>query len=453
MNTATSVSRRDLLVGVASGAVRAPRTPPNILFIMPDQWRGCDLGLAGNREVRTPNLDRLAQESVYFRNMTANTPVCTPARGILLSGRYAHRVGTPVNDIPLPGETTSIAEILAQAGYYTGFVGKWHLEGGKRMPGFIPPGARRQGFQFWAANECSHDYFKQQYFRDDPTPIPMKGYDAFTWTDLALEFLDRARERRRPFCLYVQHPSPHDPYWVPPGYEGIYAPEHLTMRKNWRPGVKHSGSPKDIAAYYAAITCLDSEVGRLLKRVEQNGFRDNTIVLFASDHGDMLGSQGTLRKQKPWEESVIVPGLLRWPAGVGRSFTSDAVVSHVDVVPTLLGLCGVKPPVAMDGYNYAPYLHGGRLRTPEYAHLAIHTRTENNEFAPWRGLRTRRYKYARFQDKPWLLYDLERDPYELENLVSSPSTARLVAQFDREITAHMQRTGDRWDEMQHRPYT
>jgi arylsulfatase A-like enzyme len=447
------MKRRDFLMGAAGAAQSSPRTPPNILFIMPDQWRGCDMGVAGNREVRTPNLDRLSGESVYFRNMTANTPVCTPARGILLTGRYAHRVGTPVNDIPMPNEATTIAEILGPAGYHTGFVGKWHLEGGKRRPGFIPPGPRRQGFQFWAANECSHDYFKQHYFRDAPTPISMPGYDAFTWTDLALEFLDRARERRKPFCLYLQYPSPHDPYLVPPGFEGMYAPERLTMRKNWRPRVKHSGAPADIAAYYAAITCLDAEVGRLLKRVDESGFRDNTIVLFTSDHGDMLGSQGTMRKQKPWEESVIVPGLLRWPAGVRRAFTSDAVFSHVDVVPTLFGLCGVKPPAKMDGHDYAPYLRGARVKTPQYAHLAIHTRTENDEFAPWRGLRTRRYKYARFQDKPWVLYDLDKDPYELDNLVDRASSAHLVAQFDNEIRAFMRRTGDRWDELRHRPYT
>jgi arylsulfatase A-like enzyme len=106
----------------------------------------------------------------------------------------------------------------------------------------------------------------------------------------------------------------------------------------------------------------------------------------------------------------------------------------------------------MDGHDYAPYLRGERAKTPPYAHLAIHTRTENNEFAPWRGLRTSRYKYARFQDKPWVLYDLERDPYELDNLVDRASSASLVAQFDHEIRAFMRRTADRWDELRHRPY-
>jgi len=193
-------------------------------------------------------------------------------------------------------------------------------------------------------------------------------------------------------------------------------------------------------------------VGRLLKRIDELGCRDNTIVLFTSDHGDMLGSQGAVLKRKPWEESVIVPGLLRWPAGLRRAYASDVVFSHVDVVPTLLGLCGVKSPVQMDGFNYAPYLRGARVKTPEYAHLAIHTRTENNEFAPWRGLRTRRYKYARFQDKPWVLYDLERDPDEMEHLAASPAYANLAARFDGMIEAHMRQTADRWIEMRDRPY-
>ena len=149
-----------------------------------------DLGSMGNRQVRTPNLDRLAREGVQFRNTVANTPVCTPARGTLLTGKYPHSCGVPVNDIPLPAGEQTIAKILGARGYYTGFIGKWHLEGGKRLPGFVPPGPRREGFEYWAANICSHDYFHQQYFRDDPEPIKIEGYDAPGWTDLGIEFLE-----------------------------------------------------------------------------------------------------------------------------------------------------------------------------------------------------------------------------------------------------------------------
>ncbi|MGH9661172.1 MAG: sulfatase family protein, partial [Bryobacteraceae bacterium] len=156
----------------------------------------------------------------------------------------------------------------------------------------------------------------------------------------------------------------------------------------------------------------------------------------------------TFLKRKPWEESVRVPGILRWPAGFRGGWKSDAPFSHVDVVPTLLGLAGAGR--RLSGFDYSNLLRGRNRRTPEYAHLAIHTRTELNEFGPWRGVRTRRYKYARFREKPWLLHDLERDPFEMENLAAARPD--VVSRFDREIERHMRRTGDRWDELGDRPF-
>ena len=435
------MKRREFLLGMTAAAA-SPR--PSILFLMPDQWRGMDLGCAGNDQVRTPNIDRVAREGVLFRNAVANCPVCTPARSILLTGKYAHATHTAINDVPLPESEDTIAKILASNGYSTGFVGKWHLEGGKRLPGFVPPGPRRMGFQFWAANICSHDYFHQQYFRDDPTPIKMPGYDAFTWTDLALEFLNKTKS---PYCLYVQYPSPHDPYLSPPGFENMYAPEKIHMRPNWKAGAKRGGTAKEIAGYYAAMACLDQQIGRLLEKVD-----DNTIVVVTSDHGDMLGSHGTFLKRKPWEESVRVPGIVRWPAGIKGGWQSDAPFSHVDFVPTLLALCGVSPPRTMHGADYSDHLRRRTNRTPEFAHLMMHTKTELNEFDPWRGLRSRRYKYARFKDRPWLLYDLQSDAYEMTNLVDDPRHAKLMRAFDTAIERRMRATGDRWEELHDAAY-
>jgi arylsulfatase A-like enzyme len=334
---------RRVFLQSAAGSALAQRRPPNILFIMPDQWRGMDLGSMGNAQVRTPNLDQLARDGVQFRNAVANTPVCTPARGTLLTGKYPHSCGVPVNDIPLPAEEKTIAKILAERGYFTGFIGKWHLEGGKRMPGFVAPGARREGFEYWAANICSHDYFHQQYFRDDPEPIRIQGYDAIGWTELGIEFLEKARRHAKPFCLYWQPPTPHDPYIPPPGFEKLYDPEKIELRKNWKAGAKQHGTRQAIAGYYAAMACLDEQIGRLLKKLDQIGQRDNTIVFVTSDHGDMQVSQGTFLKRKPWEESVRVPGIFRWPAALEAGRQSDAPFSHVDVVPTLLELCGSHP--------------------------------------------------------------------------------------------------------------
>ncbi len=441
------MKRRDFILGTAPALAKGAADPPNILFLMPDQWRGQDLGLMGNPQVRTPNLGRLARQGVVFSNATANCPVSTPARGILLTGRYPHQNGTPVNDVPLKQDQPTIARVLAAKGYYTGFVGKWHLHGGPRMPGFVPPGEARHGFDYWAANICSHNYFNSQYFRDDPAPIPIPGYDSIAWTNLAIEFLEKAHNRKQPFCLYVQHTPPHDPYLTPPGHEKDYTTESIALRKNWKSGAKRFGTTKDIAGYYSAINFLDAEMGRILKRLDELGMSDNTIVYFLSDHGDMLGSHGTFLKRKPWEESTLVPGIIRWPRGLRAGRKSDAVFSHVDAVPTLLGMCGIEAPGEMEGFNYADYLRGKSRRTPDSTMLMIYTKTEMNEWDCWRGVRTRRYKYARFAGGPWVLYDLQKDPFEMNNLAASAGHRKLIAGFDAVIERHMDRTRDNWKEL------
>jgi arylsulfatase A-like enzyme len=433
-------------------AAAAPAALPNVLFIMPDQWRGMDLGCMGNSQVKTPNLDRLAAEGVLFTNAVANEPVCCPARAVLLTGRYPQSCGVAVNDVPLPANQLTISQILHERGYYTAFIGKWHLEGGKRLPGFVRPGSRRFGFEFWAANICDHRCFNTHYFRDDPKPLAIKGYDSIAFTDLAIGAMENAVKQRRPFFVSLQQTPPHNPYLIPPGYEGVYDPRKLQPRKNWKPGAKMLGRMDDLAGYYAAISFLDGEVGRLVKRLEELGQRDRTIVYFLSDHGDMLGSHGTFLKRKPWDESVRVPGIMRWPDGFAGGRKLDAPFSHVDAVPTLLGLAGVKPPAVMQGHDYSGYISGRTNETPEMAFIGNHSKTEAGEFDAWRGVRTRRYTYARFKQQPWVLYDNQQDPFQMKNLVEDSGQSGRIAEFDRAIQEYMRRTGDIWDELMDAPH-
>ena len=409
----------------------------------------------GNSDVQTPNIDRLASEGVLFRNFYANCPVCCPARGTLLTGKFAHNHGVAVNDAPLGDDQVTIAEILSEQGYRTGFVGKWHLEGGKRQPGFVPPGPRRQGFDFWAANICSHQYWNMHYFRDDPEPIPMPDYSATTFTDEALSFI--GQESEDPFFLSVQWGPPHNPYVAPPEYMNLYDPDGLRMRENWVDDVR-LGLRIDISGYYAAITFIDDEVGRLLDALEETGKAENTIVLLTSDHGDMLGSHGTNLKRKPWQESVQAPGVLRYPAAVESNQKTDLLASHVDVVPTLLGLAGVESEVEMDGRDLSPHLfsaeHGGQVeaQVPESVYLQSYTATERNEHEPWRGVRTERYTYARHADRPWLLYDNQADPYQRNNLAGKPEYAELEDRLKAMTTQWFESSGDDWTELHDRPY-
>ena len=162
--------------GTGQAAARGKR-PPNVLFIMPDEWRGQALRCMGNPDVQTPHLDQLASEGMLFRQTFANTPVCCPARATILTGTYTSRNGMVANDLRLKESVVTMADIYGHAGYRTGFIGKWHLDGGPRVPGFVPPGPRRHGFQYWAANECNHNYFYNWYFRDENVPIVSEKYE------------------------------------------------------------------------------------------------------------------------------------------------------------------------------------------------------------------------------------------------------------------------------------
>ncbi|MCY4188228.1 MAG: sulfatase [Bryobacterales bacterium] len=457
------MNRRSFIASAAAAgsACLAPRRPrPNILVLMPDQWRAMALGAMGNPDVRTPNMDALAENGTLLRNVTANCPVCCPARGTLLTGRFGHEHGVDVNDAPLPNGEVTIAEIARASGYRTAFAGKWHLAGGRRLPGFVEPG-RRQGFDFWAANICTHNYWDMQYFRDSPEPIQIEGYSAAAFTDEMIGFI--GQDTDTPFLAYLQWGPPHNPYVAPPEYMSMYAPESLTMRENWSGPVapragRATGARDDIAGYYAAITFLDDEVGRIAGALKASGQFENTILLITSDHGDMLGSQGTYLKRKPWAESLQVPGIVHYPAAVPAGQQLALPASHVDIVPTLLGLAGLPASGAMSGTDLSPHLlapeHGGdpTVAGPASVYAQSYTPTERDEFPAWRGVRTERYTYARNRDRAWLLYDNEADPFQLENLAGNPTQAAVQAELDDLTMDWFERTGDDWRERADLPY-
>jgi arylsulfatase A-like enzyme len=435
---------------------------PNILLILPDQMRATAMGCMGNAEVQTPHIDALAKSGILFRRTYANTPVCCPARAILMTGTYPHVNGMVANDLRLREEQVTIAEILAAAGYRTGFIGKWHLDGGPRDPGFVPPGPRRQGFAFWAAYECHHRHFLPTYFRDTPEVITVNKFEPEASCDFAVEFL-KTQPKDQPFFLTVQMGPPHDPYGAPEEYMRRYIPERITPPANWRPNsetrpaakakkggkgvvpVVPPGGLEEIAAYYAAITAVDDQVGRLMKTLGDLGLEENTIVLFTSDHGDMLGSHGLRRKRKPHDESARVPGIVRWPARIPPGQAVDTLFSHVDMAPTLLALAGLQVPSNMQGTDLSRVALGQTQDGPDAVLLQIFVPFNPDQISrPWRGIVTGRYTYARYETEPWVLFDRERDPAEMRNLVGEPEHAALQKELDDRLAALMQKDGDSW---------
>lgn len=402
---------------------------PNLVFIFADQMRGMDMGCAGNPDVKTPAMDRLASQGMRLTNTVATSPVCGPNRSILLTGLYATKTRVVANDLALSTEFPTLGNIAKANGYRTGYVGKWHLDGTPRTK-FTPPGPRRFGFDYWAAYNCTHEYFYPKYYRDEPKVIEMEGYEPVVQTDLALAFLDQ-QSNQAPFCLALSWGPPHDPYtMVPDSYRELYDPTQLTLRPNAQPDAVNRLAPKMgcrkiTACYYAAITALDDQLARIMTKLDERGLAENTIVIFTSDHGDMLWSHGWMKKQCPFEESINVPMIIRWPGQIKAGTVSDALLGTVDVLPTLLGLMKVKTDTHFDGRDISAQLLGGKGDDQAAALIANYSEMEEARaqgMCEWRGVRTLRHTYVeKTKGEPWLLFDNLNDPYQLKNLIGTDS--------------------------------
>ena len=417
---------------------------PNVVFLLTDQWRLQALGYAGNRQVQTPNIDRLAAESVNFRQAISGYSVCCPWRASFLTGQYPLTHGVIVNDVPISGAPVGLGAAFQQAGYATGYIGKWHVAGAGRSR-YIPP-ERRLGFQSFQALECSHDYNCSAYYAgDDPTPRHWRGYDVFAQTAAAQEFI-RAQAHAGPFMLVLSWGPPHNPYETAPAeYRALYTPRDIALRPNV-PAAMAARARDWLAGYYAHCSAIDKSVGDIMQTLESLGLAEDTVLVFASDHGDMLGSQGMERKQKPWEESIRVPFLLRYPREFGQEARQAAPFLNAhDIMPTLLGVCGLPIPGSVEGTDFSPALRGEAVAS-EGALLACF-----HPFGEWhrgvggreyRGIRTRRYTYCRSLQGPWLLYDNERDPYQLENLVNLAALAGIQRDLDALLQRELRAIGD-----------
>ncbi len=457
---------------LGSGPVRGGPPPPprrpNLVIFLADQMRGEAMGCDGNPDVKTPRLDRLAAGGVRFRNGFANNPVCCPARASILTGMYAQRHGLMINDLRLRESHTTIAEVLQAQGYRTAFLGKWHLDGGIREPGYVPPGPRRQGFEFWAAHECNHRHFKSHYFRDGPEPVPFERFEVEEWVDRGLEFVGTGADR--PFFLMIACGPPHSPYQAPPADRALYDPARLRVSPSWREGVR-GGSREDLAQSYGMITAMDRGIGRLLDGLEARGLTRDTIFLFTSDHGDLLGTHGLRMKRMPYEESARIPMILSSfdssaprdaqqglapgkPAGIPSGRVSDVFITHVDLMPTLLGLMGIPSPWGVQGADLSKVVRGETSDGPDSVFLQnfMIGKGDADPIPGWRAVRTASHLYARTKEGPGHLYDLAKDPYELDNLAGTPGSAKVQAELDARLARWMRETGDDWSLNPDRPY-
>lgn len=420
---------------------------PNIVFVWADQWRAAATGYAGDPNVKTPNLDRLESVSFNFTHAVSACPVCTPFRGSLMTGQRPTTNGMFLNDAHLSDNAVTIAKVLDAAGYKTGYIGKWHLNGRGRLS-YIPP-ENRQGFEYWKACECTHDYNHSIYFADaDPMRRIWPGYDAFAQTDDACGYISSDAKSGKPFALFLSWGPPHNPYGTAPEeFQKLYDPATIQLRPNVPPGLADK-TRKELAGYYAHCSALDKAIGQIWQTLKESGAEENTILVFTADHGDMLGSHGMERKQKPWDEALRVPMLWHFPARLGEAGKrSDAVLSSEDLMPTLLGLCDVKIPDSVEGLDYNRYMAGGQSPNPENAALIscpapFGEWSRKNGGREFRGLRTQRHTYVRDLNGPWLFYDDDKDPYQEHNLIGQPDAAAEQAKLDALLNDRLKKAKD-----------
>ena len=399
--------------------------------------------------MRTPHLDRLAAQSVNFTKALAGIPVCCPARACLLTGQHALTHGVFVNDVHLADDAVSMAKLFKDVGYDTAYVGKWHVDGRGRS-NFIPTESR-QGFDYWKALECTHSYNSSKYYSGDSDQALMwQGYDAIEQTkDVQAYVRNRTRDPQSdaPFLLLLSWGPPHAPYeTAPEAYQKLYDADDIELRPNVPPQMAEAAR-EWLAGYYAHCTALDDCLGALLQTLDEEGLTDDTLFVFTSDHGDMLGSQGEVKKQRPWEESIRVPFLLRWPKRFGLEGRKvDALLDTPDILPTLLSLCEIPIPQTVEGQDFSATIEGGT--DPSGGAALIYCPHPFGQFLrqdggrEYRGLRTQRHTYVRDLHGPWLLYDNENDPYQLENLVGRSESRPIQSELDAQLQRKLDERGD-----------
>ena len=456
---------------------------PNVLLIVADDHAPAAIGAYGARANRTPHLDSLAADGLRLDACFCTNALCTPARASILTGKYSHATGikTLADAIDHSAEST-LGMWLRAAGYQTALLGKWYLgHGGRADP---------QGFDYWNVLPDQGAYF-------DPVTIEMdarrtnRGYVTDFLTDQALAWLAR-RKDEQPFFLYVGHKAPHDPFEPHPRHRDRYAeplPEPLTLRDDLRARSRAAASstariermhearhlpeaaPAELPAaerlawnyqayirnYGRCVDALDENVGRLLAYLDAEGLRDDTIVLYTSDHGFFLGEHGWYDKRFMYEPSLRIPCLMRFPRGIAPATTSSCMALNVDFAPTLLDWAGLPLPDGLQGRSLRPLAAGQRpvgWRTALYYRYWMHL--AHFGIPAHYGIRTERFKLIyyygralgsrgavdRDTEPEWELFDLEQDPHELHNRYGQPAYARVQRDLLARLNALQRELGD-----------
>ena len=441
-------------------------TRPNILFIFADQLRYSALGCSGNRSVQTPNFDRMAREGVIFDHAFSGCPICSPYRGQILTGKYSHINGVVCNEYRFFEDQTTIADMLKDQGYRTAYIGKWHL-------GYPPYTEQmRYGFDDLYSYNCIHNYYEVSYYHNEDGPFRMAGYAPRVETQLTLDYLKEHIDTTpdQPFCVFLSWGPPHWPYDQYPQEYNIYDPEEVDVPGNV-PIQFRDFARKEIAQYYGQVTSIDACMKEIMDALDKWDLAEDTIVCFSSDHGDHLSSHGygkpgdgwmhhslTGSKATPYDESAHIPFILRYPAKVKGNRCVDTLFNSVDVLPTLLELCGIPTPDDVQGKDLSHAALGVPGEEPDSVFLQIlgpGWASRTKWLGLWRAVRTHRYMYARWKDLGGrrILHDRGNDPLEMHNLIGNPEYAEVEQQMEERLQRWLEETDDPFDTGRRLPVT
>lgn len=426
-----------------------PVRKPNVVYILTDQWRAQAFGYSGDPNVKTPNIDAFVGEAVNFSNAVSVCPVCTPHRASLFTGCYPTTTGMVLNDIYLPSEELCMAEIFKSQGYSTAHIGgKWHLDGHGRMNNVAPE--RRQGFDFWMGSECSHNYQREHYYEnDDPNIKYYNGYSPYAIARAANRYMmniTNSEESDQPFLLFISIGTPHFPHGsAPKNIQALYPKEDLILAPNV--DLKNEERVrKELQGYYGHCTATDKAVGSIIDKMKELKLMENTIFVFTSDHGEMMGSHGKkpFKKQVGWDESIKVPFLISYPnIGINKGAVVNAPINTPDILPSLLGLANLDIPNTIEGEDLSDLI---KKPDPNADRAALVMNlipfADNRNGSEYRLIRTKQYTFERQLEGPSKLFDNVEDPYQMNNLVNRPEYADLQQKLDAELSKKLEAVHD-----------
>lgn len=450
-------------------AAGQPPVRPNIVFILVDDLRWDELGIAGHPYIRTPNIDRVGKEGALFRNAFMTTPLCSPSRASFLTGQYAHTHGITdnVDRSAASHRLVTFPRLLQQSGYATAFIGKWHM-GNDDTP--------RPGFERWVSFKGQGTYLNPEINEDGQTVKPA-GYITDILTGYAVEFIKR--RHAKPFLVYLAHKAIHPEVtqhndgsvkladserFIPAArHQNLYAGQTIPHRPNYRRapqgkpalqrqignlpplGAATGTRDESILERQRTLLAIEDGVGAILKALQETGQLDNTVIIFTSDNGYFYGEHGlSVERRLAYEESIRMPLLVRYPRAIKAGTVRAEFALNLDLAPTLLELAGVAVPNTMQGRSLVPLLKGQPTAwrnsfLVEYYSDKVFPRIVQMGY---QAVRNKRWKYIRYRELEGMdeLYDLQTDPYEMKNLVKAPQAATRLKAMRAELARLLQAT-------------